>query len=96
MSALPELHSSIDAVINTMPDTFNTHEFILAFAQANQQLYIQALHNYIDSSRPFNALHQQIGKTLKQEFSECLTHIDDQPSADIFGHNSICAVWQKI
>lgn len=96
MSTLPELHTSIDAVITTMPNTFNTHQFILAFAQANQQLYIQALNNYVDSSRPFASLHGQIGKTLKQEFSERLTHVDDQESSDIFGHNSVCAVWEKI
>lgn len=95
MNNLADLHKNVDSVLDNMPATFNTHEFIQAFAQANQHIYIQALNSYIDSTRPFNALHQQIGKMLKQEFGDRLTHIDNQSSADIFGNSSECAVWQK-
>lgn len=97
MSALPELHSSIDAVINTMPDTFNTHEFILAFAQANQHIYIQALNQHINALRPFAELHGKIGTMLKNDFSERLSAQGKKTdSHDIFGNKGEAVIWKKI
>lgn len=95
MTLFSELQAEIGTVIDSMPNEFNTHEFIQCFAQTHQHAYIKALNDYIDQTRPFNALHQQIGKMLKQNFSEQLAHISDKNSPDIFGNNGQCAVWQK-
>jgi hypothetical protein len=95
MSTLSELKNQIGTLIDDMPTEFNTHDFIKKFAQAHQRAYIEALYDYKDNARPFNALHQQIGKMLKQEFSEKLTHIRDSNSPDIFGNEGQCAVWQQ-
>lgn len=96
MKLFSELHTEISDIIATMPDIFDSHDFIRKFAQAQQHAYIQALYELKDSERPFNALHQQIGKLLKKEFAELLEYTDNQDSPDIFGNTSECAVWQKL
>ena len=95
MALFAELHTEIGTLIDGMPVEFNTHDFIKTFAQAHQRAYIEALYEYKDNARPFNALHQQIGKMLKHEISEKLTHIHDTNSPDIFGNEGQCAVWQQ-
>ena len=47
-----ELFAQYPAIIEQMPGTFKSHEFILKLAHQNQRLYIEALCSYRDSAAP--------------------------------------------
>ncbi|MBN1370424.1 MAG: hypothetical protein JW987_00575 [Anaerolineaceae bacterium] len=95
------LFDQYPAIIALMPETFGSHEFILALASHNQAEYVQALYAYRDSLHegtpaPFKAVHQQLSSELKK-FPNLVTLIhSNMPSKDIFGHNNTCAEWKKV
>jgi hypothetical protein len=83
--------------IATMPDTFDSHDFIREFARLNQQAYIEALYERRDCQNPFNTLHTRIGRMLGNEFTDILEDTgDDERSPNIFGQSNYCTVWQKL
>ena len=84
----------IDNTLPSMDEKFTTHELILKMAQENQRAYIEALYAYRDSSKPFQAVHSQIGKHLKK-MTEKVQHIRDEKDADIFGNPGENALWKK-
>ena len=60
-----------------MPDSFNSHEFMIHLEQENQKLYIEALYHYRDSSEPeapFMVVHGKLAKHLK-EYPELIKQI---------------------
>ena len=71
-------------------DPFTSHEFILALAQKNQKLYIEALHAYRDGN-PFQVVHGQLAKRLKKFVNQA----GYDRSADIFGTSQKCPQWKK-
>ena len=76
-----------------MPDTFDSHQFILKLAELNQTEYISSLYNYVNTEAPFRTLHAQIAKVLKQH--PHLTQIGVQNSPNIFNVVGENALWQK-
>jgi hypothetical protein len=83
------------AVIDQMPETFTSHQFILRLAQQRQALYIDALHTYQDTTAPFKNVH----RALAQHLNACsgrVTHTGDVQSSNIFGAVSNCAQWRKV
>jgi hypothetical protein len=93
------LFAKYEAVIAQMPETFDSHQFILRLAQQHQTLYIEALYNYRhsphrESPAPFRIVHQFLARHL----STCrglVTRTGDVYSADIFGQFNECARWRK-
>jgi hypothetical protein len=58
------LQYDINEIIDSLPDTFTSHEFIQVFTQAYQRAYIEALYEYRDSEEPFQKVHAQIAQSL--------------------------------
>ena len=80
-------------VIKQLPDKFSSHEFILAFAQKHQALYIDLLYSYREKD-PFEIAHGRLAKHLN-DFSELIVCDGEVLSADIFGRSNKCASWRK-
>ena len=96
MSAkLEALEAVYEKVIAIMPNKFDSHEFILKLAQEYQQLYVQALIEYAESERPFQALHSQIAMRLLK-FPNLISRVGEHISRDIFLQESSAAQWQKV
>ena len=94
MPAIEELEEKFPEIVRSMPDEFDSHEFILKLAQGYQQLYVQALSEYADNNQPFQSVHSEIAKRLKKR-DDLVHHIGDRPSKNIFGLVNDAAVWQK-
>ena len=82
-------------VIDKMPKSFTSHEFILRLAQRNQALYIEALYSYRGSLTPFQVLHCQLAKHLKG-YPEIVRYTRRVRSKDIFGGGNTCWQWTKV
>lgn len=80
-------------VIKEMPDKFSSHEFILAFAQKHQALYIDLLYSYREKD-PFEIAHGRLAKHLN-DFGDLIVSDGEVLSADIFGRSNKCASWRK-
>ena len=99
MHDFSELYSHYPALIEQMPETFTSHEFILRLAQRHQQLYIEALYSYRDAlhrggQAPFMIVHGILAKQLSN-YPTLIEHIGDVMSVDIFGQQNGCARWRR-
>jgi hypothetical protein len=96
-----KLYSRYAEVIAHLPETFDSHEFILELAQQNQAAYVEALYAYRDAVHvgtpaPFQFVHRTLAAKLK-DFPELVELVRvDQPSRDIFGNRNECAAWRKV
>jgi hypothetical protein len=81
-------------VLDQMPETFTSHEFIQRLAQRNQALYIKALYAYRNTGAPFRAVHAILAKELHR-YREHVQDLGNVDSEDIFGDTVECAEWQK-
>jgi hypothetical protein len=94
------LEAHYPEVIEQMPATFTSHQFILRLAQEQQVLYIEALYDYRDSLHrgspaPFRAVHQTLSDRLNKYPNLVVRDGDDDQSKDIFGQTQRCAKWRK-
>jgi hypothetical protein len=89
------LENAYEEVIGFMPDTFDSHQFILKLAQEHQRLYVQALIEYAESERPFQIVHGQIAQRLRN-FPHLVAYIGETTSEDIFLEKNSAAVWRKV
>ena len=78
-------------IIDTMPDPFTTHQFILALAQRHQGLYIDALAAYRHIDGPFRKVHGELAQMLR-EFAKACGRVK---SRNIFGKDGECEQWRK-
>lgn len=90
--ALEEIYPKI---VRLMPETFDSHDFILELAHKYQKLYIQALYEHRDQIRPFHRVHMAIAKRLKKH-SDLVKQDGYTSSPNIFGRDNNVAVWQKV
>ena len=90
----PFTREEYQAVIDTMPSEFTSHEFILALARKYQGLYISFLYDHRESDYPFQVAHGQLAKRLN-EWDE-LEPRGEVDSTDIFGNSDRCMQWKKI
>jgi hypothetical protein len=90
--ALEEIYPNI---VKLMDDEFDSHDFILMLAHKYQKLYIQALYEHRDQTRPFHRVHMAIAKRLKKH-TDLVRQVDSKPSPNIFRRDNKVAVWQKV
>jgi len=88
------LEAVYEQVIALMPNKFDSHEFILKLAQKYQQLYVQALVEYVSNERPFQIVHGQIAMRLLK-YPHLITRVGEHISKDIFLQESSATLWQK-
>jgi hypothetical protein len=94
-SEFESLESVYPKVIDSMPETFDSHQFILKLAQDYQRLYVQALIEHVKSERPFQIAHGQIAIRL-HNFPSLVSRIGEHDSEDIFRQVNSAVVWQKL
>ena len=95
MSALEELEEKYSEIVDLMPATFDSHEFILMLAQKYQKAYVHALNEYAYNNQPFQTVHGLIAKRLKQR-DDLVKHINYRNSKNIYHSFSEAAVWEKV
>ena len=94
------LFDQYPTIIAQMPETFNSHEFILKLAQQHQPPYIEALYAYISRPNnrhptPFKIVHGILAKHLNA-YGDMVRHAGETDSDDIFTQENRCAQWQRI
>ena len=87
------------AVINELPNDFDSHEFIQKFLTMYEKEYIELLHSYISAKdgRIFRAAHAKIGDYLLQNSKQL--NIEDTvrvKSMNIKGNNTENQKWAKV
>lgn len=91
-----ELVAKYPEIIAQMPPRFTSHQFILELARQNQRLYVEALHQYRDGDEPFTIVHSILAKHLKGYAGLVRLVKEEQPSKNIFGRDTGCALWEKL
>lgn len=95
------LESKFPEIVETMPDLFDSHEFLLVLAQKYQAEYVSALYAYKDyvfkrNPSPFHGVHKAIIQKLAKHNELVKLIREDKPSKDIFGNPNQCAEWKKV
>ena len=96
-----ELYSRYPSIIEQMPETFTSHQFILELARLNQIQYIEALfsyrmHMHRGAPAPFMIVHGILAQNLLQ-FPDLVEQTrKDIPSKNIFGEDAGSSEWQKV
>lgn len=93
LDALETVFPEVVAAIER--DEFDSHEFILQLAHDHQRLYVEALAAYAYTDRPFQIVHGEIAKRLRN-YEELVVKTGETISRDIFGQQNTCAMWQKV
>ena len=96
-----ELESKFPEIINKLPDTFDSHEFILKLAQQYQTEYVSALYAYKDfvlrtQPAPFYGVHKAIIQKLAAHTELVVLINNNKQSKDIFGNPQTCGEWRKV
>ena len=96
-----ELYDQFPSIIEQMPNTFTSHQFILELARQNQTAYIEALYYYrhhvhTGKPAPFLMVHATLASQLAR-YPELIRQVrKDAPSKDIFGQDNQCSEWRKV
>ena len=96
-----DLFQEYESIIDQMPNTFTSHQFILKLAQQNQSAYIEALYSYRnhkhrDAPAPFLYVHRVLSQHLSKLPNLITKTRDAVPSVDIFGQANTCTEWKKV
>ena len=90
------LYDCYPGVIEMLPETFNSHKFILKLAWCHQILYVEALHAHLDAGQgPFQAVHAALAAHL----NDCPlveSTGEYEPSEDIFRNSNKAMLWRKV
>lgn len=84
------------SVIAALPETFTSHQFILALAWRHQALYVAALCAYRDADQgPFRVVHGILANRLNT-FPALVENTGSTVSSpDIFGNPGDAVQWRK-
>jgi hypothetical protein len=82
-------------VVPQMATFFDSHDFILALAQAEQQRYIKALAAYVKHEHPFQIVHGEIARRLARH-PDLVARVGETTSEDIFHHKGSAVVWRRV
>ncbi len=93
--AFEKLEEKYAGIVKLMPETFDTHNFILRLAQEHQRLYVEALVEYVKDDRPFQIVHGQIASRLLKH-PNLVTKVGERISKDIFLQDNSAAIWKKV
>ena len=93
LSGFVTLSVYIPDVLKTMPDEFDSHEFIAAFAYQNQLIYIQALSN-AGWKDQFQKVNNAIVRWLGE--SGLVRQTGTTESENMFKQVRSAAVWKKV
>jgi hypothetical protein len=93
-STMQALEDAFPEVVAQMGEFFDSHDFILKLAHAQQRLYVTAL-AAVDSEHPFQIVHREISRRLLAH-PELVSRIGERSSRDIFGQKSSATVWCKM
>lgn len=74
----------IEQAIQKLFNEFYSHDVIMHIAQSNQRIYVQALPE-IDSDRPFQKLHAELERRIKEIYGGLDFLSKNSRSRDIFG-----------
>ena len=88
------LEKEFAGVVAKMDIYFDSHDFILRLAQAQQRLYVSALAAYVDHDYPFQIVHGEIARRLLNH-PELVTKVGENISEVIFHQKSSATVWRK-
>ncbi|MBN1643001.1 MAG: hypothetical protein JXA09_17320 [Anaerolineae bacterium] len=94
-SVFDALEERFSHVVPKMGKFFDSHDFILAIAQIEQQLYIRALAAYADHEYPFQIVHGEIARRLSRH-PELVVKVGETNSEDIFHRKGSAVVWRKV
>lgn len=93
----PEVEALLEfypEIIEQLPDSFTSHDFILSLAQQHKRLYIDVLYACRDEVMPFQVAHNRLAKGLNQ-FPELVCKGERVNSKNIFGGWSEVREWKK-
>lgn len=88
-------------LIEQMPETFSSHQFILELARQNQVAYVEALYSYRNHKHrgapaPFLNVHRILAQYLTRFSGLVVKSRDSVSSTDIFGRQNNASEWRKI
>lgn len=96
-SFLKSKNSDLIIIINSMRDTFSSHDFIEKFSQKFEPNYIEMLVKYKDSGHAFQTVHSMIAKYLSLHMKELgIVKSPKDGSENVFGSTDIIQWWNKI
>jgi hypothetical protein len=84
----------IENAIDSLGESFDSHDVIRRLAHDNQCKYVKALYE-IENEKPFQTLHTALGLKIKEICSVRGFISTESRSKDIFGQNSKCLSWRK-
>ena len=103
---MPEFNFSVlfglyPALIERMPESFTSHQFIIKLAEENQAHYVEALYSYRQSPQrgrptPFLIVEGILAQHLLSYPGLVQQTKTAVPSRDIFGSENTCAEWRKV
>jgi hypothetical protein len=95
------LYAKYPTIIEDMPETFTSHQFILELARQYQNQYIEALYHYRNHAHrgvpaPFMMVHGILAQNLLR-YPQLIEQVrKDADSKDIFGKDDWCSEWKKV
>ncbi len=97
---LENLFEHYREIIHGMPETFDSHQFIIKLAQVYQTQYIEALYAYRNRKyrrkpAPFMVVHGILAKRLTSHRDLIERVLPDKDSKDIFGSKDSASRWKK-
>ncbi len=95
-----QLYAQYPAIIDGMPNSFTSHQFILQLARQHQALYVEALYSYRNTIHrgkpaPFQVVHSILSMRLTT-YTDRIKQVSPVSSQNIFGESTECAAWEKI
>lgn len=86
---------SVKAIIDKMPNEFDSHDFIQIFSKQFGSAYIDLLNNYKNKS--IQTTHAQIAINLRKNMDDLkIRKNEDVKSQSIFGNNVPNKKWTKV
>lgn len=93
---------TVKRVLESMPQEFDSHQFIERFIRENEREYVEMLYEQKDSPAIFRTVHAHIAKFLAENVDELHIYKDTEDgnghpeSRNIKGYDSENQKWKKL